>query len=323
MKGFLKRLGAGFLAAACILCAGCGGPAKESRSGTVKTVTDDKGYEVTVPASPSRIVTLALATDEMVLSMAKPERMAAVSKFAKDEGISTVAKEAAPVEHVLDEYQPEAILALHPDLVIAPDWTQDGVIQTLKDMGLPVYISRGSLSVEDTKIAVKEIADLIGEETAGETILNDMERDLAVAKAVRERIPENKRKTVILCSHMKGYVGKGSLFDALCREAGVINGAAAIGLGKSDKLTHENLIAMNPDIIFIPTWSSGTVSPESVIQELTESPDLAVLPAVQEKSFAQVPDAYIFCASPAMTKAIRGIQKAAYGNAGVPEKEAG
>lgn len=305
-----------------IFCCSCGNPAAEVKQGSRYSVADDKGHTVYLADKPRRVLTLALATDEMVLSMIPPERMAAVSALAKDDGISTVSGAARKVSAVMEEYKAEQILSFHPDLVIAPDWIQDNLLKSLRDLGLTVYVVRGSLSVEDTKVAVKEIAAVLGEEKRGDEIIAGMDRDLERVRAIRENIPEGERKIVIQYSHMKGYVGKGTLFDDLCSQAGVINGASAIGLGKSDLITPENLIAMNPDVIFIPSWAHGDISPESVTEELLSNPALETIQAVRNKNFAQVPDKYLFSASPDMTKAILGIQEAAYGKENI-EKWAG
>ena len=124
-------------------------------------VVDDKGNPITLKKKPDKILTLALATDEMVLKIISPSQMVAVSSLAIDPGISTVAEEASEVHGRMDEYNAETILSYQPDLVIAPEWTSDDLIQTLKNLGLTVYISRGSLSVKDTEKAMEEISAVL------------------------------------------------------------------------------------------------------------------------------------------------------------------
>jgi iron complex transport system substrate-binding protein len=276
-------------------------------------VVDDKGNSITLKKKPDKILTLALATDEMVLKIISPSQMVAVSSLAIDPGISTVAEEASEVHGRMDEYNAETILSYQPDLVIAPEWTSDDLIQTLKNLGLTVYISRGSLSVKDTEKAMEEISAVLGEEEKGKIVIELMNEDLQRAENRRSHITDENRKKVVLYSHLKGYEGKESLFDDLCSYAGVINGAASIGLGKNDLLSKESIVKINPDVILIPTWSHGDISPESVIRELTEDPALSTVNAIKNNNLKQVKDSYIFSASPDMTKAILGIQEAVYG----------
>ena len=295
--------------------AGCGIPENERETVTEgRVVTDDRGNRVVVPNVPQRIVSLDLASDEIILDMVPPERVAAVSFWSVSDGISTVAEAARKVPNQIRYYNSEEILSCRPDLVIAPDWTSADLIRTLKDLGVTVYISRSSLSVENVKVAVREIADALGEPVRGQEILAEMDRDLALAAERKAKIPESERKNVVLYSHLRGYIGKGSLFDDLCHYAGVTNGAALIGMGANDPLPEEGLVLMNPDIILIPTWTYGNVSPEKIRNELLTDPAMQPIRAVQNRAFRQVPDKYMYSASPAMTKAILGIQEAAYGS---------
>ncbi len=310
----MKKLWIILLSLCCsmLLCS-CGIPKEAGPAEGGYTVIDDKGNAIHLSEKPRRIVTLALASDEIVLSMVPPERMAAVSYLAVDEGISTVTDKAEAISHRMKNYVPEDILACHPDLVIAPDWTSDEVIQSLKDLGLTVYISRGSLTIDTVKVTVKEIAEAIGEPEKAQPILDEMEADMAKAEVRRNAIPKDQRKTVVLYSHLKGYVGKGSMFDDLCEQAGVINGAAVIGMGRSDPLSKESLVKMNPDVIFTPTWAYKGVDPESVKEELLTDPSLQSVKAIQEKALRQIPDKYILSAAPGMTKAMLAMQDAVYG----------
>lgn len=311
---FFKVGVAALLAAGFLVVSGCGVP-EDVRAVVTdgRVVTDDCGNRVVVPRVPQRVVSLDLASDEIILEMIPPERVSAVSFWSVSDGISTVAEAARKVPNQIRYYNSEEILACRPDLVIAPDWTSADLVRTLKDLGVVVYISRGSLSVENVKVAVKEIADALGEPERGQEILAEMDRDLALAAERKAKIPESERKNVVLYSHLRGYIGKGSLFDDLCHYAGVTNGAALIGMGATDPLPEEGLVLMNPDIILIPTWTYGNISPEKIRNELLTDPAMQSIKAVREKAFRQVPDKYMYSASPAMTKAILGIQDAAYG----------
>lgn len=312
----MKKIVQSLLVSLCIICTfcSCGIPKNTSFEKKGYTVTDDKGNRISFIAKPARILTLALATDEILLDLVSPDRVIAVSSLSVDEGISTVSEKAKLVPHQMKNYEAEYILSCHPDLVIAPDWTGREMIDSLKDMGLPVYIVRGGLSADDARVSVEQISAAVGETEKGQKILEEMENDLKKAEKVKAGIPDNRKKTVVLYSHMKGYIGKGSLFDDLCQKAGVINGAAAIGMGKNDLLSKESLVKMNPDIILIPTWSNGDITPDSVRKELLSDASLQSVNAIRTGSLKQVPDKYIFSASPAMTKAVLGIQEAAYGD---------
>lgn len=297
-----------------LLLSGCQGPQEKqsaSENGGYE-VTDVQGRVLKLPRKPQRIVTLALSSDEMALAMLPAQRLAALHYLADDPGISAEAAKAQAVTARVRDYNVEQLLSLQPDLVIAPDWNRLELIQTLRDAGLPVVVTKGPSSVAEVKEALQQIALAAGEPQAGQKLIEQMEREMADIAAKVQSIPPEQKKTVVLISHMASYGGKGSLFDNMCREADVINGAAAVGLGKNDALTKEAIVAANPDVILVPTWTKGKLDVDQVRQELLHDPALQSVKAIREKKLVQVSDAYLYCASQDITKGIRGIAMAAY-----------
>ncbi|BBB91832.1 MAG TPA: ABC transporter substrate-binding protein [Methylomusa anaerophila] len=301
-----------------LLAAGCsgGGQLTSPPVAAVATagyqVTDTQGNVLRLPQKPQRIITLSLSSDEIVLGLTQPERVVALHYLADDPGISTIAAEAGRVPVRLQEYNAEQILSLQPDLVIAPDWSRIELIQTLRDMGIPVFVSKGPSSVAEVKQAIREISQAIGEEAAGSRLLASMEAELAGIAAKVRTIPPERRQTLVLISHMAAYGGKGSLFDDMCGYAGVINGAAAAGLGKNDVLAKEAIIRINPDLMLLPSWNGGELNAAKVKTDLANDPALQTVKAIRTGRLEQVPDLYLYCASQDIVHAIRDIMQAAY-----------
>ena len=297
-----------------LLLGGCQGAQEKQNSSEIGgyEVKDVQGQVLKLPRKPQRIVTLALSSDEMALAMLPAQRLAALHYLADDPGISTEAAKAQAVTARVRDYNVEQLLSLQPDLVLAPDWNRQELIQTLRDAGLPVVVTKGPSSVAEVKEALQQIALAAGEPQAGQKLIEQMELEMADIAAKVQNIPQAQKKTVVLISHMASYGGKGSLFDNMCRDAGVINGAAAVGLGKNDALTKEAIVAANPDVILVPTWTKGNLDVDQVRQELLHDPALQSVKAIREKRLVQVSDAYLYCAAQDITKGIRGIAMAAY-----------
>ncbi len=87
------------------------------KSSTGRVLTDDAGREVRIPEKPSHIISLTYGTDEVLLGLVSTKRISALSKYAGDEGITFVTKEKEAVGRTMD-YNPEAVMALKPDLVL-------------------------------------------------------------------------------------------------------------------------------------------------------------------------------------------------------------
>ena len=60
-----------------LLVVGCG-PTQTGTTGATHQVTDGTGVAVTVPSEPKRIVPIAASTEDIVLSLVDPSRVAAV-----------------------------------------------------------------------------------------------------------------------------------------------------------------------------------------------------------------------------------------------------
>ena len=113
-------------------------PAPQSET---RSMTDDAGRTISVPIHPTRIVSLTYGTDEILTALLSPGRIAAYSKYAGDDGISFLTKdEVSRVGRTVDT-EPEHILALAPDLVIASTSTPMQTVEVLTRSGVPVYVS--------------------------------------------------------------------------------------------------------------------------------------------------------------------------------------
>ena len=96
-----------------------------------RTVTDDSGRQVSLPMQPKRSVSLTYGTDEILTALVSTDRIASYSKYAGDDGISFLTKdEVSRVGRTVD-MEPEHILGLAPDLVIASTSTPMQTVEVL------------------------------------------------------------------------------------------------------------------------------------------------------------------------------------------------
>ena len=301
-----------------VAATGCGGrasssPPTDAKPETAYTVVDVIGHTLRLNGKPRRIVSLTLGTDEILLDMIGPERIVALTKFAHDPGISNVVAKAAQVRGKIVDVNVEAVLSHQPDLVIAADVMYRDVYRALRDMGVPIYVYNNIRSVDDIRQGIESVGRAVDEPAAADVLVRKMEGTLA---AVRQRvtpIPPAQRQTVVWISAMGMQGGKGSLFDSMCEHAGVINGAAAIGLEKNDVLSKENIIRINPDIFLMPTWSyEGKVDLGKFRSEVADDPALKTVKAIRNQRLLSVSDQYMYCSSHYIADGVRALAAAAY-----------
>ncbi|MFC2316617.1 MAG: ABC transporter substrate-binding protein, partial [Selenomonas massiliensis] len=74
-----KKLPVLLLCMLCVLLTACSMPKAAEEKPAAYTVADIEGTVVDFPAPPQRIVTFSMSTDETMLGLVEPQRMAAVN----------------------------------------------------------------------------------------------------------------------------------------------------------------------------------------------------------------------------------------------------
>ena len=143
-----------------------------------------------------------------------------------------------------------------------------------------------------------------------------MDEKLAALKEETSKIPTAERKTVVLISLMSSYGGIGSTFDDACGYAGVKNGMAELGIHTGQVMTKEQLVAIDPDILFLPTYNAhGTYDVAAFREKYLGDPALATLKAIKTGALREPREGYIYNGSQDIVFGAQEIAYMAYGDA--------
>jgi len=299
----------------CLWQCGCGAPSRQQAPSDLSAayqVTDGQGTIVKLPRKPRRILSLNVATDEILMGLVPPERIAALSYLADEPGISNITAEAKQVPIKIHAHA-ESVIALQPDLVLVPDWLPAELPRTLRDCGLTVYVFKGAWSIGDVRRNIREIAHVLGERARGEEIVAWMDAELDAVTVKLKTITESERITVARVSTMGGSGGAGTSFDDICIHAGVRNAGALAGLDQTSALTREQLVQINPDVFLLPTWDyTDKTDFAKLREEIQNDPSLQTIKAVRNRRLVQVSDRDLFCTSQYIVKGVRSVAAAAY-----------
>lgn len=298
-----------------ILFTSCIPPAAEQKPAAY-TVTDIEGTAVDFPAPPERIVTLSMSTDEVMLGVVEPERIAAVNGLLDDPVSSNVTGLVKAIPQRIGNPTAEELMALHPDLVIVPDWGDLTIVPSLREVGLKVVVCKGARNLAEIRETITLLAAAAGVPERGEKLLSMMDEKLAGIQEKAAQIPQEERKRVVLISLMAGYGGLGSSFDEACRYAGVVNGRAELGIRDFQVMTKEQLVQIDPDILFLPTYNDhGNYDVDKFRREYLGDPSLQTMKAIRSKSFAEPFEGYIYNCSQDFVFGVQEIAYCAYGDA--------
>jgi iron complex transport system substrate-binding protein len=198
---------------------------------------------------PQRIVSMSLASDEILMELL-PEcgglrRLLALSVFADDPGSSNITH-AAKTVHGRVHSEPESLLKLKPDLVIAASFNRRELLNAIRDKNIRLITLQGFNNAADIARHILEIGSLIQCDAAAAKMAKTF---LAI---VNEPPPVLKNKPSVLSySEDLTIMGGGTLFDDLVKKAGATNAAANHMLQMWPRIDTETLLALNPDMILV------------------------------------------------------------------------
>ena len=198
-----------------LLLAACSPSGSRSSEPVAYQVTDIEGTVTAFPAPPKRIVTLSMSTDEVMLGLVEPERMAAVNGLLDDPVSSNVTELVKVIPHRIGNPTLEEIMALQPDLVVVPDWGDLSIVPSLREAGLKVVVCKGARNLAEIRETITLLAAAAGVPERGARLQSMMDEKLAEIEAKVQQIPPEQRKSVVLISLMSAY---GEIGRASCRE---------------------------------------------------------------------------------------------------------
>ena len=274
---------------------------------------DAEGNELQMLRQPRRIVSITIRSDEILLELADVQNIIALSKWADDPVASNVSKEAKQVA-LRALASEEMIVGMKPDLVIASQSQPYDLIYRLRSLGIPVYVCPLARSIKDTEKLILDLGKLLHREAQAQQMTGKMEEVIREYTEKVSSIPEEKRVTVYRFTVSGGNGGKNTYYDDICQKAGVKNAAAQMAFRGTQLLPKEQVLQLNPDVIFLPTWDwSGKLDLEAYKREIIEDPALQTVKAIRNKRLYVIPDTHMLCSSQYMVECIKDIYEACYG----------
>lgn len=212
------------------------------------------GVLCSAPAS-LRVVSQSVGTDELLLALAEPGQIAALSHLAKDGRFSAVAAQAAAHEGITSG-DAETILRHRPTLVLFTDYSRAELVAQVKRAGVRIWSYDRYATLADAHASLRALAAELGGEAPAraERIVADAEARLST---LARRLAGRVRVAALAPTTYGVLAGRGTTFDDLCARAGADN--LAVTLGKLEgfaRLPTEAMLAWPVDF-FVVGGESG------------------------------------------------------------------
>ena len=208
MKIFFKNMMTLLACLMFLVCSGCGIKAESDKNKVVYSVTDVTGTVIEFSEKPKRIVSMGIGSDEILLELVEPERIAALTYLADDAGISSVSVKAQVIKGRVQRNNLEAILSYAPDLVVVPDWDGIGFVGQLRSAGIKVYVHKTPNTMQEIKANIAELAAAVGEDEQGYLLQQQMDERLSAIWSKVGKIKPEQRKKIVALSFMGQWVSR-------------------------------------------------------------------------------------------------------------------
>jgi iron complex transport system substrate-binding protein len=177
---------------------------------------------------PIRVVSQTVGTDELLLALAEPGQIAALSHLSREPNFSAIAAEAGAYPQLAKNGDAENALKFSPTLVLVAGYSRAELVSQIRRSGVRVFVMDKYESLADAYANLRALARELGPaaEMKAEAIIADCERRIA---ALREKLHGVRPARVIAPSTYGVIGGAGTTFQDLCDHAGAENLAATLG----------------------------------------------------------------------------------------------
>jgi iron complex transport system substrate-binding protein len=237
------------------------------------TVTDDNKNSVTVKAKPVRIVSTAPASTETLFALGVGDKVVGVTS------LDDYPPEVAKITKIGDfQANTEAIMALSPDLVVGYSGNEEA-LKPVQAAGAPVLIFNPS-TVDGVYSNITTLGAATGTAAKAAELVESIKAQIKAASDAAATATDKPRVFYALDNTL-WTAGPKSFVDELLGLANCTNvGSAEMPAGVASQpyyqLTPEQLVAVDPDLILLPS-SSGYKSAD----EFTKDSRFAGLKAVK------------------------------------------
>ena len=277
------------------------------------TVKDINGYKLTLTVKPQKVISLTLATDEILPELVDLSVIQSMTTYSLDEGVSNILDIAKKVPLKIDA-DVEKIISMKPDLVFVADWKEKKFVQQLRNAGIKVFQFKSPATIQDVKQNITDISRLLGETEKGQKLINSIDEKLSNVDNDLKSMDPTKKLTVMYYYFAYGSTyAKGTSLDDILSKAGLINMPTQKGLSMWPNISKEQIIAWNPDIILVPSWSyDKNKDPNKLAEDFKNDPSFKNLKAVKNNRVLMLPDRHLLDNAQYMADGVVDVAKAAY-----------
>lgn len=247
-------------------------------------------------AQPQRIVSMNLCTDELLMRIVAPARIAAITHLSQQPVNAPLGLDAIASKLAVNHGLAEEVIALKPDLILAGSFTTSTATALLRRLGYTVLIFEPENSFDDMRANIRKLAAATGDTAKAEQIIADFDTRLA---ALQARIPDDRRPIFADIGVNNYITGDNTLYAEVVNGAGYRTLGQALGFSGYRTVALEQILTVRPALMSTATpWTS----PPSLSTMALGHPALRAMTA--RTPHVEIPERYTTCGAPSLLGAI-------------------
>jgi len=254
----------------------------------------DAASQPTDANKPKRIVSVALGSDEMLLELVGPKRLAGVSHFVDQPYSNVTGRVPANIPRVRGEI--EQVLKLEPDLVCTFKFNTDAFIRQVREAGVPVWHYEKCDSIKEIQAAILELGRLVGEPDRARQMVARMDARL---KTVADKLAGVRHRPRVFYWTGGWTAGSGTTMHDVITAAGGRNAALDLRKKGHQRIDPAEVLSLDPDIVLVAEGPA-----EIAHGNIQDQQALARLRAVREGRIIRMPLAKIQAISQHIVEAV-------------------
>lgn len=269
-----------------------------------RTFVDDLDRKIYLAKPPSRIVSLAPSITEVLYAIGSSEEIVGVSQYCDYPPEARLKPKVGYIHPNL-----ESIVALQPDLVLAPrEFLRVDILGKLEQLKIPTFIFDAK-TIEDVLSHIQTLGRMLGQSASAD----------GLAAQMRQRITEIRTRTATLSRPRLLYVlnseplitiGPGSFIHQMIELAGGTN-VAARAKTAYPRLNMEEVLKEDPELLVFPVGAVEGISDSD--QQLWQR--WKSLSAVKHGRFHQIPSDLLNRPGPRIVQGLEALARIIHPNA--------
>ena len=247
-------------------------------------------------AYPQRIVSMNLCTDELLMRIVDPSRIASITYLSQQAINGPLGLDAVASKLKINHGLAEEVLMQEPDLILAGRFTSATAVNLLRKLGYNIVVFDPENTLDDMRANIRKLGEAVGSTARAEEIIVNFDKRLAHLQA---QIPPGDKPVFADIGVNNFIAGENTLYTHIVNASGYRTLGQALGFDGFRNVPLEEVLSTKPALISTATpWTS----PPSMSTMALRHPALRAM--VESTPQVFIPERYTTCGAPSVLGAV-------------------